>query len=111
MLRWISGITRFDHIRNDDIRKRYGIAPIAEKMREARLRWYGHVLRANTASLAQIGHGLEVPGTRPKGRPKKRWADILHADLAAARLHPDQAHNREKWRLKSKCADPAIERD
>ncbi|XP_062866921.1 uncharacterized protein LOC134329566, partial [Trichomycterus rosablanca] len=110
MLRWISGNTRFDHIRNDDIRRRYGVVHITEKMREARLRWYGHVLRSDAVSLAHIGFSLEVPGKRPKGRPKQRWTDTLHIDLAAARLHPDQAHDREKWRLRSRRADPATER-
>ncbi|PIO69466.1 hypothetical protein TELCIR_08705 [Teladorsagia circumcincta] len=39
------------HIRNDTIRERFGVAPIADKMREARLRWYGHVLRGNDDSV------------------------------------------------------------
>ncbi|PIO64294.1 hypothetical protein TELCIR_14084 [Teladorsagia circumcincta] len=44
MLRWTAGVTRLDHIRNDVIRERFGVVPIVDKMREARLRWYGHVL-------------------------------------------------------------------
>ncbi|VDO60178.1 unnamed protein product [Heligmosomoides polygyrus] len=39
MLHWTAGVTRMDRIRNDVIRQKFGIAPIADKMREARLRW------------------------------------------------------------------------
>ncbi|VDP22485.1 unnamed protein product [Heligmosomoides polygyrus] len=39
MLRWTAGVTRMDRIRNDVIRQKFGVAPIADKMREARLRW------------------------------------------------------------------------
>ncbi|VDP37763.1 unnamed protein product [Heligmosomoides polygyrus] len=68
MLRWTAGVTRLDRVRNDAIRQRFGIAPIAEKLREARLRWYGHVLRANDDTVRKIGLNLEVPGKRPRGR-------------------------------------------
>lgn len=37
MLRWISGHTRRDEIRNEAIRDKIGMASIADKMREARL--------------------------------------------------------------------------
>ena len=43
MLRWMSGYTIKDRIRNDYIRERVGVAPISEKMVENHLRWYGHV--------------------------------------------------------------------
>ncbi|VDP29539.1 unnamed protein product [Heligmosomoides polygyrus] len=43
MLRWTAGVTRLDYIRHDSIRHKSGVAPIADKMREARLRWYGNV--------------------------------------------------------------------
>jgi len=43
MLRWMLGITREDRKRNDDIRHAVGISCITDKIRESRLRWYGHV--------------------------------------------------------------------
>ena len=78
-------------------------------MREARLRWYGHVLRANSDTVRRIGLEIEVPGKRPKGRPKQR-SDTLHADLKIVGTHPDQAFNREKWRDRIRRVDPATER-
>ena len=44
-LRWILGLTLKDRKRNDDIRRIIGVACITDKVREARLRWYGHIQR------------------------------------------------------------------
>ncbi|EYB81711.1 hypothetical protein Y032_0375g227 [Ancylostoma ceylanicum] len=33
--------------------------------------------------VCRIGYDLDVPGKRPKGRPKQRLLDTLHADLKA----------------------------
>ena len=38
MLRWMSGKTRMDKIRNERIRKNLGVASIGDKIREGRLR-------------------------------------------------------------------------
>nr|CDJ86575.1 RNA-directed DNA polymerase (reverse transcriptase) domain containing protein [Haemonchus contortus] len=111
MLRWTAGVTRLDRISNDAIRERFGIAPIVDKMREARLRWYGHTLRAKNDSVRKISLNLDVSGKRPRGRPKQRWLDTLHEDLKAVNIHPDQAFNREKWRQHIRKADPAYKRD
>ncbi|VDP11151.1 unnamed protein product [Heligmosomoides polygyrus] len=86
MLRWRAGVTRMDRIRNDAIRQKFGVAPIADKMREARLRWYGHALRGKEGSVRKIGLNFEVIGKegsvrkiglnfevigkRPRGRSK-----------------------------------------
>uniref|UniRef100_A0A8L8Q3U7 Reverse transcriptase domain-containing protein n=1 Tax=Heligmosomoides polygyrus TaxID=6339 RepID=A0A8L8Q3U7_HELPZ len=59
MLRWTAGVTRMDRIRNDAIRQKFGVAPIADKMREARLRWYGYVLRGREDSVRTIGLNFE----------------------------------------------------
>ena len=45
MLRWMSGKTRDDRIRNDTISERVGVVPIVEMLVENRLRWFGHVER------------------------------------------------------------------
>ncbi|KIH65377.1 hypothetical protein ANCDUO_04303 [Ancylostoma duodenale] len=97
-LRWMAGIKRLDHICNEDVWQPFGVAPITNKLREARPRWFGHVLRADSDSVCKVGFNLDVGGKRPKGRPKQRWMDTLHADLKAAGIHPDQAHDRTKWR-------------
>jgi len=45
MLRCILGLTLRDKKRNDDIRRILGVVCITDKVREAKLRWFGHVQR------------------------------------------------------------------
>ncbi|VDO89945.1 unnamed protein product [Heligmosomoides polygyrus] len=81
MMRWTAGVTRMGRIRNNAIRQKFGVAPTAEKMREARLRWYGHVLRGKEDRVRKIGLNFEVIGKRPRGRSKQRWSDTLQMDM------------------------------
>ena len=41
MLRWIMGIKKIENIMNEEIRVRTSVANISEKIREARLVWFG----------------------------------------------------------------------
>ena len=43
MLRWICGKTLKYRISNKHIRELVGVASIEHKMRENRLRWFGHI--------------------------------------------------------------------
>ena len=45
MLRFAMGVTRKDKIRNKYIRGTVKVEWLVMKMREGRLRWYGHVMR------------------------------------------------------------------
>ena len=45
MLRFTMGVTRKDKIRNEHIRSTVKVERLGMKMREGRLRWYGHVMR------------------------------------------------------------------
>jgi hypothetical protein len=38
---------------NKEIRRRCGVLDIAEKVREARLRWYGHVIKRDEGELVR----------------------------------------------------------
>ena len=45
MLRWLSGISLYEHRTNEDIRRFLKVRKITARAREARLRWHGHVMR------------------------------------------------------------------
>ena len=45
MLRWVSGVTKLDRIRNERIRGTTKVGEISKKVQESRLKRYGHVLR------------------------------------------------------------------
>ncbi|KAF3669254.1 putative RNA methyltransferase-like isoform X1 [Capsicum annuum] len=44
-VRWMCGLTRGDRVRNEIIREKVGVASVEDKMREGRLKWFGHVMR------------------------------------------------------------------
>ena len=79
MLRWILGVSLKDKIRNDEI-KRCGVVSIAEKVREARLRWCRHLMRSEEGPIRSIME-LNIESNRGRGRPKKRWLDCVKEDL------------------------------
>uniref|UniRef100_W5NNY6 Reverse transcriptase n=1 Tax=Lepisosteus oculatus TaxID=7918 RepID=W5NNY6_LEPOC len=106
MLRWTLGLTRLDHVMNEGVRKTFKVAPITEKMRESRLRWYGHVLRNNDTSMAETALELNVEGRRPRGRPFTRWLDRLKVDMRLAKVTCRDASDRTKWKNWCKQADP-----
>ena len=45
MLRWMSGVTKLDRIRNERIRGTTKVGEISKKVQESRLKRHGHVLR------------------------------------------------------------------
>ena len=107
MLRWSLGVSRLDHIPNTIVRERYGVAPITDKMREWRLRWFGHVIRQETG-VAKTAYIMKILGKQRRGAPKTRWTHRVNKDLKALELHEDDALERKIWRNKTKCADPAL---
>ncbi|KAK6746049.1 hypothetical protein RB195_012270 [Necator americanus] len=111
MLRWTIGVTLKEKVSNDTVRSIFGVVPITEKMKEARLRWFGHVLRREEDSVAKTALKLDVSGVRPRGRPKIRWLDRVKLDMIDARLCTADAMDRTKWKTRSRKADPATTRD
>ena len=70
MLRRIKGVTLRDRVKSVDIRKELGVSSIQEKVREMRLRLYGHMQIREENEVRTVG-GMKVPGKRPRGRPKR----------------------------------------
>ncbi|XP_049768066.1 uncharacterized protein LOC126101456 [Schistocerca cancellata] len=107
MLRWSMGLKQCDHVKNTEFRQRFGVAPIADKVREVRLRWYDHVKRKQDNSVAKTALHINPGGTRPPGRPAKRWTDNVRGDMHDVGLRPEDVNDREKWRRCNKTEDPA----
>ena len=40
----------------------------------------------------------EVEGSRPRGRPKKTWKEVVREDCQARKLNKEDAVDRWKWR-------------
>ncbi|VDO87408.1 unnamed protein product [Heligmosomoides polygyrus] len=110
-LRWACGWTRRDRVRNEDVRAVMKTAPIQLKMREQRLRWYGHILRRPEDHPIRLALNFEASGKRPRGAPRKRWKDVIKRDLAELGATPDDALARTRWRRIIRTADPATARD
>ncbi|VDO92959.1 unnamed protein product [Heligmosomoides polygyrus] len=97
MLRWACGWTRRDRVRNEDVRAVMKTAAIQLKMREQRLRRYGHVLNRPEDDPIRLALDFEAPGKRPRGGPKKRWKDVIERDLAEVGATADDALDRMRW--------------
>ncbi|KAK7258655.1 hypothetical protein RIF29_24237 [Crotalaria pallida] len=100
MLRWMSGHTRQDRIRNEYIREKVGVAPIVEKMVEYRLRWFGHVWRRPVeAPVRRVDQMEGTTRARGRGRPRKTIGETIEKDMAINALSKDMIYDRPLWRL------------
>ena len=99
MLRWMCGKTRRDKIRNELICKMIEVAPIEEKMRENRLRWFGHIQRRPINVPVRKSDVIHIEGNdRGRGRPKLTWIEIIKKDLVWCSLTDIMALDRVEWR-------------
>ena len=80
MVSWALGVTRKDKIRNKYMRETAKIAKLGDKLWTARLRWYGHIKRREEDYVGKRMMEMAVPGRRKRGRPKRRWMDLVRKD-------------------------------
>ena len=106
MLRFSLGVTRMDNIRNEYIRGTAQVGKFGEKTREARLRWYGHLRRKDDGYIGRRMLRMELPGKRKRGRPKRRFMDVVKEDMAEVEVTEEDTVDRRNWRKKIRCGDP-----
>ncbi|XP_063615872.1 uncharacterized protein LOC134789074 [Penaeus indicus] len=106
-LRHILQVSLKDKIRNGVIRSRCGITDIVEKVQEARIRLFGHVLRREDEDPCRMAWNLSVEGDRGRGRPRQRWSDNIKKDLEEKGLSEGDAVDWVRWLGgATKAADP-----
>ena len=102
MLRFAMGVTRKDKIRNEYIRSTLKVERLGMKMREGRLRWYGHVMRRDQEYVGKKMMEMELRGKRRRGRPKRRFLDVVK-DMEEVSAKETDVENRKVWRTMIHC--------
>ena len=81
-LRRLMGISRLQHIRNDDIRARTGMqVTIVDRIKARRLRWFGHVSRMGSNKIPYLALHTVMEGVRSRGKPRACWRDEVIEDI------------------------------
>jgi len=92
MIHWTCGSMILDGIRNETIREKARVAPVEDKIREARLRWFGHVKRRNVNALVRRCEHINLMNyRRGRGGPKTVWNEVIRQDLNFIGLSEDMA--------------------
>jgi len=106
----IRGVSRLQHIRNEDIRKQLGMMEtmvermmetMVERIEKRKLQWFGHVSRMSSERLPYLALHTQLEGTRSRGRQKTRWRDNVRSDTEEKNLEFKEAlsllKDRYKW--------------
>ena len=78
VIRMICGVTILDKKRNVDLCKELNITPISDVIKSNQIRYYGHIKRRNSDHPTQLALNFSIEGTRPTGRPRKRWFQYIN---------------------------------
>ena len=64
------------------------------------------LLRKDDGYIGRRMLKMELPGKRKRGRPKRRFMDVVKEDMAEVEVKEEDADDRSNWRLKIRCGDP-----
>ena len=106
MLNFAMGVKRKDKIRNKHIRSTVKIERLRMKMMDGRLRWYGYVMRRDQKYVGRKMMEMELPGKRRRGRPKRRFLDVVKEDIKEVGAKETDIEDRKMWRMMICCGHP-----
>ena len=95
---WMCGVELKDRLPSKELKERLGVDNIALTLQQNRLRWYGHVLRKDDDDWVKKCMDYEVEDSRPRGRPKRTWKEVVREDCQARKLNKEDAMDHCKWR-------------
>ena len=96
MLQWSKGVSLLDKVQNEDVRRAMIVGDLGGKLREGRLRWFGHVWRRDDQYVGKKAQNIRV-GTRGRERPRIRWKDCVEEDVREQGVQPRYAEERFEW--------------
>jgi len=86
--------------RNSELYSLYKELNIVENIKIRRLGWVGHIIRMEEERIPKKVLNGNFYVTRPVGRPRNRWADLVQRDalqLLGIRGWRRKAENRDEW--------------
>ena len=101
MLRMICGVTLKDRVESTEIALRVGVDDLEEHLRQKRLRWFGHVMRRDEEVEIRKVLEMKIEGKGKKGRPMKRWIEVVEDDMRRRGVVREDAKNREDWKKRA----------
>ena len=71
---------------------------VSDRVRQGRLRWFGHVERKDADDWVSACRELEVSGEKGRGRNRKTWKECVADDMKKLKLRKEDAQDRVYWR-------------
>ena len=71
---------------------------VSSRVRQGRLRWFGHVERKDADDWVSACRKLEVTGERGRGIGRKTWKECVADDMRKLMLKQEDAQDRALWR-------------
>ena len=65
------------------------------------MRWFGNIARRDEEVEIKKVFELKIEGRRKKGRPVKRWIDVVEANMKKKGVVQQDAGDREGWRRRA----------
>ena len=97
----ICRVTLKDMVESTVIASRVGVNDLEEHLRQKRLRWFGHIVRRDEEVEIKKVFELKIEGRRKRGRPVKRWIDMVEEDMKKRGVVQQDAEDREGWRRRA----------
>ena len=63
------------------------------------------MLRTDESQVGKRVLKMALPEKRKRGRPKRKYQDLVKEDMAAAKVTEEDAMNRDRWRRMIRCVD------
>ena len=70
-------------------------------MRQKRLQWFGQIVRRDEEVEIKKVFELKIEGWRKRGRPVKRWIDVVEENMKKRGVVQQDAGDRKGWRRRA----------
>ncbi|XP_068240969.1 uncharacterized protein [Palaemon carinicauda] len=108
MVSQTDGISLLERRESQDLRRIYGMCKVKERARDARLRYYGHMIRREDVEPIKIAKNMPVIRRRNVGRQQIKWRDVVKMHMGEMGLGKEDTRSGNRWKKLTRAADPVM---